>query len=384
MTTAGLSGHTLERIEWITLKRRYPRHIGWNSQGGPHGKDQDVRACRLYTDQGATGWGFGAWPEEAAQRLVGRRLDQFFSPEAGTASEALCLDIPLHDLAGRILNQPVWRMLGARAGNKIPVYSGAIYFDDLNPNGEAPGVAALLESCRQDEAAGHAHFKLKIGRGFRYMDREAGDKRDIEVTRLVHQHFPQAKILVDGNDGYDPDGICRYLEAVADCDLYWVEEAFPETEEGLTRLRSRLRNLSPKTLIADGESRNGRLQDPLGIYGKWQEAHLGELFELGRKKLIDVLLMDVGAMGFSAWRKILPKLQVLGIQGSPHAWSEPFKTLYAAQLGCGLGGVPIVEGVPGHVDGVDDSSYKLEGGILSLPETPGFGLTLSEAKTTSA
>ncbi|HEV8245596.1 MAG TPA: enolase C-terminal domain-like protein, partial [Polyangiaceae bacterium] len=134
--------------------------------------------------------------------------------------------------------------------------------------------------------------------------------------------------------------------------------------------------LSPATLIADGESRNGRLQDPLGPYGKWQADHLEELLAICGKGLIDVLLMDIGAMGFTAWRELLPRIQAAGGKGSPHAWSEPFKTLYAAQIGCGLGGVPIVEGVPGHVDGVDDSAYVLKDGILTLPDTPGFGLRL--------
>lgn len=72
----------------------------------------------------------------------------------------------------------------------------------------------------------------------------------------------------------------------------------------------------------------------------------------------------------------MPRLHALGVGGSPHAWGEPFKTYYAAQIGCGLGGVPIVEGVPGHVEGVDDSGYVLEDGILSLPHSPGFGMDL--------
>ncbi|MCW8133113.1 MAG: mandelate racemase [Planctomycetota bacterium] len=363
-------------MEFRKTTRRYPRAVGWNAQRGPHGKDQDVHACRIFTDQGASGWGFCGASEEAPRRLIGRKLPDLFSAETGADFEARCLDIALHDLAGRILGQPVWRMLGARAGNRIPIYSGAIYFDDLNPQGEAPGVERLIENCRQDAAAGHAHFKLKIGRGAKYMERAAGDARDIEVTRLVREHFPNAKILVDGNDGYDPAGACRYLDAVADCNLYWIEEIFAETEDGLRVLREAIRAKSPATLIAEGESRHGRMQDPAGPLGKWEESHVDELIALGAKKLIDVLLMDIGAMGFTAWRSVMPKVQAAGAQGSPHAWSEPFKTYYAAQLGCGLGSVPIVEGVFGTVDGVDASGYTVKDGMLTLPDAPGFGMTL--------
>ena len=371
-----LAEHTIDRIETRALERRYPREIGYNARGGPHGRSSRVTACVISTDQGASGWGFCGAPKDVLQRFIGRPLSALFSPETGTAPEALAIDRALHDLAGKIMGQPVWRMLGARGGQSILVYSGGIYFDDLNPDGEPPGVGALLDACREDASSGHAHFKLKIGRGFRFMDRQAGDARDVEVTRLVREHFPDAHILVDGNDGYTPEGICQYLEQVADCNLYWIEEAFQETEPGLWQLRSAVDRLSPETLIADGESRNGRDEDPPGALGRWQAGHLEELYALCTDGLLDVLLMDVGGMGFTAWRRVMPRIQALGVLGSPHAWGEPFKTYYAAQIGCGLGAVPIVEGVPGHVEGVDDSGYVLEDGVLTLPDSPGFGMEL--------
>lgn len=371
-----LAHHTLARIEVGSRLRRYPREIGWNAQGGPHGRERSVPVCRLTTDQGATGWAFAPVAEADAARLVGRPLPSLFDPAVGTARDALAIDLPLHDLAGRILGQPVWRMLGAHGGGSIPVYDASIYFDDLHPGGTDPGIAAVLDSCATAVAAGHAHFKLKIGRGFRYMERAAGDARDIEVTRLVRERHPRARILVDGNDGYDPEGIVRYLAAVADCRLFWIEEPFLEDAAGLRQLRDAVAALSPGTLVADGESRNGRLQDPPGDTGKWQPAHLDELLTLAGGRLIDVLLMDLGALGFTAWRRMQPRIRALGAQSSPHAWSEPFKTCYAAQLGCGLGGVPIVEGVPGAVDGVDAGDYRLRDGVLTLPETPGFGLAI--------
>jgi L-alanine-DL-glutamate epimerase-like enolase superfamily enzyme len=371
-----LAEHVIDRVEVHALERRYPRPIGCNARWGPHGKNSPVYACVLFTDQGASGWGFGGPSKEDLERFIGRSLSSLYDPKKGAAADARMIDRALHDLAGQITGQPVWKMLGARGGRSIPVYSGAIYFDDLDPDGEAPGAGAVLDACRQDADAGHAHFKLKIGRGFRYMDREAGDARDVEVTQLVREHYPDAHLLVDGNDGYTPEGACRYLERVADCDLYWIEEAFQETRPGLRMLRAAIEKHSPRTMIADGESRNGRLQDPPGPFGKWQAEHLEELYALCADGLLDVLLMDVGAMGFTAWRHVMPRLQALGAQGSPHAWGEPFKTYYAAQIACGLGGVPIVEGVPGHVDGVDDSAYLLEDGLLTLPDSPGFGLNL--------
>ena len=370
------SEHTIDRIETHVLERHYPRPIGFNARRGPHGQHARLTARVVLTDQGASGWGICEGPEEAAQRFVGCALSELFDPETGVVPEVQILDRALHDLAGKILGQPVWRMLGAVARPSVPIYSGAIYFDDLDCSGQARGMEGILDACRQDALSGYRHFKLKIGRGFRMMEQADGDKRDIEVTRLVREHFPDARILVDANDGYTAEGACHYLEQVADCHLYWVEELFPETKPGLQMLRSAVEKHSPDTLIADGEARNGRDQDPPGPFGRWQAEHLEELYSWCEDGLLDVLLMDVGSMGFSAWRRVMPRLLDIGAQGSPHAWGEPLKTYYAAQIACGLGNVPVVEGVPGNVDGVDDSGYVLEGGVLTLPDSPGFGLDL--------
>jgi len=370
------SEHTIDRVETHKVDRHYPRVLGCNSRSGPHGRHAKITARIVRTDQGASGWGICEGPEEVVQRLVSRSLADVFSMETGVVPEFQILDRALHDLAAKILSQPVWRMLGAVGGQSVPVYSGAIYFEDFGPSGEDLGIDAVLDACRHDAGLGYSHFKLKVGRGFRMMDRAAGDTRDIEVTRRVREHFPDAWLLVDGNDGYEAKGACQYVEQVADCGLYWVEELFQETKPGLRMLRSVVEEHSPGTLIADAESRNGRDQDPPGLFGRWQAEHLEELYGWCREGLLDLLLMDVGSMGFSAWRRVMPRLLELGAQGSPHAWGEPMKTYYAAQIACGLGNVPIVEGVPGTVDGVDDSGYVLHDGVLTLPDSPGFGLDL--------
>ncbi|MGA1198901.1 MAG: enolase C-terminal domain-like protein [Candidatus Latescibacterota bacterium] len=372
-----LSQHIIADVSFKMTERHYPRPIGWNAQIGPHGRSRKINTCTLTTNKGASGWGYCGDNEDEIRAFVGRPITDLFHLILGTTLEARCIDIALHDLAGNILGLPVWKMLGG-TNNRIPIYTGAIYFDDLNPKGDDPGLDAVLASCAQDAEAGFTNFKLKIGRGFKWMEKTAGDARDIEVTKLVREHYPDAKILVDANDGYDPDGIGGYLDAVSDCDLYWVEEPFTETVAGLVQLRAKLQEVSPNTLIADGEARNGRLQDPPGFFGKWEADHIDELYDLCERKLLDVILPDVGAMGFTPWRHMMRKLIEIGGQGSPHAWSEPFKSWYAAQIGCAYGHVPIVEGVPGYVDGVDDSGYVVENGVLTLPDKPGFGMDLVE------
>ncbi len=347
-----LDHHFVRRVEHSTIQSRYPRTIGRNARLGSHGNGGVDDIVILHTDTGKTGWGLAAGP--TTEDVVGRSVSELIDPATGVREPGLRgLDFALHDLAGHILDLPVHALLGGQGNPTIPIYDGAIYFADLD---DPSGVDAVLAHCAADDAAGYRAFKLKIGRGNRWMDRADGDARDIEVTRAVRQAYPEHRILVDANDGYDCDGFIAYLEAVADCDLYWVEEPFLDDAADLARLKKHLQG--SRTLIAEGES----------------NPDLEPLLEIAAAGDIDVLLMDVVSFGLTSWREVMPRI---ACQASPHAWGLPLKTLYAAQLAAGLGNVPTVEGVPGTTDGVDTSAYRWEDGNLTVPDRPGFGLTLT-------
>jgi D-galactarolactone cycloisomerase len=403
-----LDTHRLSSIKVIQVAARYPRRIGRNAHVKSHGSGTEDAAIILRTDSGATGWGLLAWNTSIierllgrplgdifnprgdviddatfmswnavlrdltkrlvadAQSLIGRRLSDIFNPDVGVIDDAASpLDFALHDLAGHILGLPVYRLLGDRGFRSVQCYDGAIYLDDLDPEGNPRGIETVLQNCASDYSIGFRAFKLKIGRGSRWMDTEVGCARDIEVTRAVRAEYPDCQILVDANDGYTCRGFLGYLEGVVDCDLFWIEEPFPEAEDDLFVLRSYLNDAGLGTLIADGEG---------------DESEEAKLLELARKGLIDVALFDVVWYGLTAWRRIMPRLAELGLHASPHAWGSPLKTLYAAQIAAGLGNVITVEGVPGITEGVDTSGYALRDGVLRIPDRPGFGISLTDSE----
>jgi D-galactarolactone cycloisomerase len=348
-----LARHVVTSITTAQITYEYLRSVGRNSFRGDHGSGGTATIYSVETDRGATGWGLPLYDADPAG-LIGRNLSELIDPDRGVIEPAAeFLDYPLHDLAARILDVPVYAMLGSAGSPRVRCYSGAVYFDDLDS-----GIETVRANLAQDHEFGFRDFKLKVGRGYRWMPSQAGLERDIEVTRLTRELYPDADILVDANDGFTANTLAEFLDGAADVGLYWIEEPFAERWEDFWLLKERLDALPERPRIADGEF------DP-------NEEHIHQLAQEG---LLDVALMDVTGHGLTAWRRTMPRLVATGTEASPHAWGLPLKTLYAAHIAAGLGNVPIVEGVPGHTLGTDD--YALEDGHVVLSDQPGFGLKL--------
>jgi L-alanine-DL-glutamate epimerase-like enolase superfamily enzyme len=321
----------------------------------------------LRTDQGAMGWGElpgGAVKNIAALRgaVLGRSVGELFQATRGILRPELQpLDIALHDLAGVILGQPVWRLLGAARPQIFPVYSGMIYFDELTPTDQTAGIDQILANCAADRAYGYRQLKIKIGRGHKWMSPGAGLRRDIEVVRAVARAFPDCALLVDGNDGYSAEGIIEFLQGIDGIPLVWLEEPFVENEAGWRQVHAWTTAHGRGTmLLADGEQNN---DFPL-------------LEKLEAAGVLQVRLCDIVGYGFTRWRALMPRLRRTGTLASPHAWGSGLKTVYAAHLVGGLGNAPTVEGVTCSHEHVDFGENVLRQGRLQLSTKPGFGLAL--------
>ena len=113
----------------------------------------------------------------------------------------MAIDLPLWDLAARLEGVPLYRLLGARGSRAVELYDGSIYIDDLDA-GDAEAQEIFREEVRTGHRYGYRNFKIKIGRGARWMPTAAGLERDVLVIHTVREAAgPDAKILVDANNG---------------------------------------------------------------------------------------------------------------------------------------------------------------------------------------
>lgn len=361
-----LGGHRLQAIEVKRVPLPWPREVGKNSKLDRHGHGPTLTVAVLNTDQGAVGWGdFPARNESAtelAQKLVGRPISDLIDPVSGILNrDWRPLDIALHDLAGVILEQPVWKMLGAREPHLYPIYSGMVYFDDLDPPDQPAGIDQVLKNCAADHALGYRQLKVKVGRGNKWMPGDAGLRRDIDVMHAIAKAFPDCQLLIDANDGFTAETTIAFLKGIEGIPLVWIEEPFVESDRAWRQLHQWIQATPYKdTWLADGEQYN---DFPM-------------LDKLEADGILDVRLTDIVGHGFTPWRGWMPRLVKTGTLASPHCWGSGLSTIYAAHLVGGLGNGCTVEGVSCRHDHVDFGENTIRDGKLQLSSKPGFGLSL--------
>ena len=368
-TSGRLSTHRIVALEAKSVPLLWPRHVGRNAKRDVHGRGPTVTVAILKTDHGGAGWGEmpgGAKTLDTLRTLVlGKPVAEVFDSASGILRPELHpLDIALHDLAGVILGQPVWRMLGGQQPKLHPVYSGMIYFDDLDPAEKPAGIDQVLTNCAADHAYGYRQLKIKIGRGNKWMPPAAGLQRDIEVVRAIARAFPDCKLLVDGNDGFTPETTIAFLQGIEGIPLFWLEEPFIDNDADWRKVHAWTKTHGRAAmLLADGEQNN----------------NYPVLEKLEADGILDVRLCDIVGYGFTRWRELMPRLIKTKTQASPHAWGSGLKTVYAAHLVGGLGNAPTIEGVTCSHEHVDFGENALRQGKMQLSSKPGFGLALRRA-----
>ena len=142
-----------------------------------------------------------------------------------------------------------------------------------------------------------------------------------------------------------------------------------------------------RALIAEGEAGSrharpegvsGRPKEPTA-YGYYPTWHIDHLYMLAEKGLVDVFIIDLGVVGFTRWRRIMPELVEAGVPASPHTWAWCVRPRYASHLAAGCGNVVIVEGIPGESSGLDYSNYTMVDGRMVVPDLPGWGIPITES-----
>jgi D-galactarolactone cycloisomerase len=371
----------ISRIVIAPIEGRFHKFVAMNSYDvAPKGHTYANTLVRIVTDQGVEGVGVmsgsprpefladlktlvGADPV-ALYRWDGGRIVGRSSAFAPLLEKYKHLDGPLFDLAGKLTGKPCWKLIGDAVRERVEVYDGTLYFSDVWFKDR--GVHAVVEEAEEAVRSGYLGMKFKVGRGWKWMEKQAGIQRDIDVLRAVRKAVgPKPKILADANNGYrdDFEGVWRLLSETKSANLYWMEEIFPENVEHYTRLRERMAKAGMKTLIADGES----VSDP-------------EAFEpyLRPRRLIDVLQMDIRRGGFLTNLETARLAQTAGAVHVPHNWASHVGLLMGLHLAKAVENVPAAEDDRSTCDAILTEGYSFHDGFYTVSDAPGLGIRVDE------
>lgn len=253
------------------------------------------------------------------------------------------VDIALWDLKGKILELPLYRLLGGKS-NKVPIYASGGW--------TSYSTGELVAEAKSMVARGFDKIKVKVGvQGGRNPNE---DLRRIQAVRDAVG--PDVGIMLDANNVWQAGTAVQFANRVKECDILFFEEpVFADDIPGLARFKH-----GTDIPLATGEHEYTR-------YG---------FRDLVLAGAADILQGDVTRCGgYTETLKIINIAQAWNLGFAPHGMEHMHMHLAAAAPNAlFLERLLMFEEV---VDNVYLNAPKPENGFLEIPDKPGLGLQLN-------
>jgi L-alanine-DL-glutamate epimerase-like enolase superfamily enzyme len=261
----------------------------------------------------------------------------------GLVSMAIsAVDTALWDLAARLLDLPLHRLLG-RVRDTVPVYGSGGFTTDPETH--------LREQLRGWVEQGIPRVKLKIGESW-----GTAVDRDLERVALACDTVgPGVEVFVDANGGYDAGQAVRVARRIDDLGVTWFEEPVSSDDHrGLRRVR--------ESCAADVTA--GEYGDSLAYFDHLLAADA-----------VDCVQVDVTRCGgYTEWLRIAALASAYGLEVSGHCAPSLHTPVAIA--------TPHLRHLEWFEDHVRIESRFLdgfttpEGGAVVPPDAPGHGLAV--------
>lgn len=261
--------------------------------------------------------------------------------EPGPLAQAIAaIDQALWDMQARRAGLPLWRLLAdtPQASNRVRLYASG-----LGP--EQPAEVALAK-----QAQGYTAFKFKVG------FEPDKDIADFEAMRAALG--PEAQIMIDANQAWEPDTAARRIAALARYEPFWIEEPLA-ADEPLDVWR-RLADSTPVPLAA-GENIRGHADFEAAI----RNGHL---------RFVQPDVAKWG--GISGCLAVARRAEQAGLTFCPHWLGGGIGLAASMHLRAALGPAGMVE-VDANPNPLREQVYPLKNlkdGWLHLPDTPGMSV----------
>ncbi|MFA6506049.1 MAG: mandelate racemase/muconate lactonizing enzyme family protein [Treponemataceae bacterium] len=345
---------------------------------------------RIHTDAGITGWGETydkvgpaktAVHEICARFLIGRDprdiekiwQDLFawmhYHGYAAAEMRALsAIDTALWDLLGKHLNTPIWRLLGGKVRDRVPLYatcverSVALRKGDFSPDKTSRTAEQMLQRgfsrikidpfhYFSDQTGGQRISRLDLETGLAELQgiRDAfGNKVEVAVDAHCAWNYPSAVSIAEGLEPLHP--------------MFLEEPLISDDAVSLARLAA-----ATRIPICESER----------LFTRWQFKPLID------QRALSIAMPDLAwTGGISETRKIAILCETSSIPIAPHNCGGPGTFVASLHVCASVPNLFLLESVPEFVDGfygdLVASFPKLENGEAAPPDGPGLGVELRD------
>lgn len=263
------------------------------------------------------------------------------------------VDNALWDLIGKILDQPVYKLLGGY-DNRVRVYAAGGYYAKGKTRED------LVKEMEGNVAEGFTAVKMKVG-GWRF---GITMEEDVERVRAVREALGnEVDIMVDANNAWNAYEARRFAKLVEPYRPFWFEEpVLPDDLVGSLELKA-----STTIPIASGEN---------------EFTHYG-FRDLIARRAVDIIQADPNvAGGLTEIRKIAAMADAFHMHFAPHG-GHVIGSHAVAAFPNGL----IVECYtskaspyrdPDPCPDIYTGDLEVKGGSIEMTDEPGFGMKIDE------
>ena len=331
--------------------------------------------CEIETDDGHIGIGNAA----LAPQLVKKTIDEYLKPlvigedpfdyayiwekmyrrthawgRRGLGMVAIsAIDIAIWDILGKLTNKPVFKLLGGRTKEKIPVYASKLYSQPIKD---------LQNEAEKYKKQGFKMFKMRFGWGPK--DGPEGMRKKIELVEAVREVIgDDTDLMLECYMGWNLDYSKRMIPKLVKFNPRWLEEP----------------------VIADDIHGYAELNNmnAIPISGGEHEFNLFGFKQLLDLKAVSYIQYDNNRVGgFTIAQKINALAEAYQVPVIPHAGQMHNYHLTMSNFNC-----PISEFFPVHDVEIGNELfyYIFEGdpapidGMIDLDDNvPGLGLKITD------
>jgi D-galactarolactone cycloisomerase len=290
--------------------------------------------------------------ERLYEKMLGRGTSSYALGQKGAIVSAVAgIDIALWDLAGKILDTPVYQLLGGRSHDRIPAYASGFF----GKSGRPLTPQECAEEAKSYADQGFKGVKMKVG---------FGHKQDLLNLEAVRKALgPDLGIMVDANQSYSYHDVMKIARDLAAFDLTFLEEPLPINDiEAMAALAAAV-----EIPIAAGENYYTRFEFRDILVKRAVNIVQPDIIHAGgiteTKKIADMA---------SAWNvPLAPHIHAtVGVAASIHLLTATPHTLAAEYITSG-GSYQLRQSLCGQ-------TFMAEDGWVTAPDAPGLGIEIDE------